>query len=379
MRWSLLLTILVISFRLHAATVTLVTHGLDSNADGWVHDMCRDIRKYQNDLGYDADVFRVTLPEQSMVLRDPQFQVLQDTFTSTNQNRNIIIAFDWSYYSKSVILGVGIQHATWTISPYLSYFLLKSNALPSISEPLAWRSIHLIGHSRGGSLISGAGDILATNNIVIEHFTTLDPRAYPLSTDTQPHVPMNVMFADNYFQNYDTITFGNYVDGAYNRKPLLFDTYILLGTTLQPIVRDGHSNIHTWYRRTVNPNLQLAGDELQQSLYKQWFATNEFGGALAGYYFENSPYGARPHDGFRARRLKRPELSMSANPSPNTATFSSSGDATGRYFVQASTNLASGWITTMNAIIFDGRPFKSEFAPSPPFLFYKLVSVEDKF
>jgi hypothetical protein len=378
MRGANIFGFLFLSISVQAASVTLVTHGLDSNANGWVLDLCRDIRAYQNALQQEADVYRVILPRQSMILRDPQFQVVQDTFTSTNANKNAIVAFDWSYYSQSIIFGVGIEHATWTIAPYVANLLLKTNALPSISEPLARRSIHLIGHSRGGSLISGAGDLLVASNIVIEHFTTLDPRAYPFSTDTEPHVPANVMFADNYYQTYDTLTYGVHLQGAYNRKPILFDNYILVGSTPQPIVRNGHENIHHWYHRTVR-EWNLAGDQILQNLYKQWFSTSDNGGWLTGYYFENCAYGTRPIDGFRARRLKRPVQLLGKHPSKGTLTFSSSGDATGRYSLQGSTNLATGWITSTNTILFDGRPFSSEFMPSQPLLFYRLISTEDRF
>lgn len=77
MRWGIILAAWLVSFRIYSATVTLVTHGLDSNAQGWVLDMCRDIRLYQNALGQEADVYRVTLPRQNMVLRNLQFEVIE--------------------------------------------------------------------------------------------------------------------------------------------------------------------------------------------------------------------------------------------------------------------------------------------------------------
>jgi len=324
--------------------------------------MCRGIHAYQATLGLKSDVYFVEYPRQSGVLREPQYLVQQITSTSTNADKNVVVAFDWSYYAKSP-LGLGIlpDYPTWQISPGVANFLFKSNALAAIAQPLALRNLHFIGHSRGGSLLSDVNDILGTNGFAVEHFTTLDPRAHPISSDVIPHVSNNVMFADNYYQTFDTIAYGDRLDGAFNRSPNLFDSFtsVPFGGTGFPTVSDGHRNIRVWYHRTIS-KLSLPGNDSIQALYRTWFTEEEKEGSLTGYFFEHCPYGYRPSEGYRSRRIKRPAIHLAYDPVAKQTTFSSRGDATGLYFLEYSTNL-NQWITT-NGLIFDGRPFSSSAA-----------------
>jgi len=237
------LLIFFVLARATAGTVTFVTHGMDSNAKTWVREMCMAIHHYQRKLGFENDVFYVEVPRQNSVQTLPQFIVQPLTTTSTNANRNIIVAFDWSYYATSILKIP--EYYTIDVAPLPAYFLRKKSPLPGLLDPLVESPLHLIGHSRGGSLLSGVCDILARVGIPVAHLTTLDPRAHPISWDVHPHVATNVLFADNYFQTYDEVTYGDRLEGAYNRKPILWDSYLGVSPPV-PKVSNGHESIHNW-------------------------------------------------------------------------------------------------------------------------------------
>ena len=84
--------------------------------------------------------------------------------------------------------------------------------------PLVQLPIHLVGHSRGGSLVSELARLFGERGIWVDQMTTLDP--HPLIfTDADPLVYENVLFADNYYQDNSTIFVpdGRPIAGAYNR------------------------------------------------------------------------------------------------------------------------------------------------------------------
>lgn len=349
---------------LQAGTLTLVTHGMNTGVDDWVLPMCRNIRDYQAARGEECDVYKVKLPLQTMVQQDTTFEVTRETFTSTNADRNVVIAFDWSAYASSSWV-IFVEHDTPQVAQYLAPFL-KANG------PLLSRPMHLIGHSRGGSLIAGAGDLLADEGYTIDHFTTLDPIGHPLSNDTAPHVPANVMFADNYFQHNEEFANGASLVGAVNRQPFLADQ-------VGPSVSDGHWNIHVWYDRTVNPDRFVAGNGI---LLTQWFLPEDEQGRKTGYFLQYCEHGFRSELGFQTRRLGRPDIEWSYNSKTAQLRQSVSGDATGAYFWQLSHDFKTWKTTSTNWVILDGRPFETtesvdltKFAPG----FYRLESFTNSF
>lgn len=370
---QLICTALLSAASLQAASLTLVTHGMTSKAGSWLLDMGLAIRQYQAGLGYECDVFTVMLPLQTMVQRATSFEITQETFTSKNADRNIVVIFDWTAYAASSWV-IFVEHDTGDVAPYLEDLLTKEDPLPGITEPLYYRTLHFIGHSRGGSLLGAVGDRLR-GKAVIEHFTTLDPRAHPLSWDLEPHVPGNVMFADNYYQTYDTLTYGEKLDGADNHQPPLDDLYSipLFGSPSRPYVSDGHTNIRLWYQRTIKNDWYVGGDP---GLLSQWFTRAENGGRLTGYYYAYCPNGVRLWSGYRSRRHGRPEVEWSYNPLTKQRTTFSEGHATGKYYRQISNDLKT-WRTESPPYFFDGQPFQFTETldlASAPNTFYRWVS-----
>ena len=159
-----------------ARNVTLVTHGLDSDASGWVLQMASSIRDAEANRGEESDVYFVRRRMAPTPLL-PVNEVSQVTFTSTNGAKNIVIAYDWRDYAKSRFLSVGVEHDNPEVGPDVANLFLLDNVLPGVSTPLGHSYVHLIGHSRGGSLVCGVSSILSRSNVVVAQLTTLDPRA----------------------------------------------------------------------------------------------------------------------------------------------------------------------------------------------------------
>jgi hypothetical protein len=270
-----LLILLTGSLLVQARRVTLITHGLNENAASWVLDMANSVQEYQAKLGASSDLYLVSYPEQKTGPLLPQFTVKQVTTNSTSPEKDVVIAFDWSFYAQSIV-DIPLYNNT-AVGPSLAWWLGETNVLPGITAPLVQSYLHLIGHSRGGSLVCGTAGLLSDKGFVVSQLTTLDPRPYGaflIGDDYPLEVAPLVLFADNYYQSYDVLVYGLSMANAYNRKPYLADELI----AGQPAVSDGHTNIRDWYQRTIKEWDLSQFSAAQQQLYRNWFTTNDAGG-----------------------------------------------------------------------------------------------------
>lgn len=230
--------------------VTLITHGfqpLSSARPEWLDTMATAIAER---VGSDAAIYamRIDRTGSGDADRVSKFDLLSGSPPSISSTGETVVLLDWADSS-----GIFLDYtSTATIAQLALPFL--TNAIPTrgIDRPLAESPIHLIGHSRGTSVVTHLAGLLGVQGIWVDQVTTLDP--HPVSPDPAAVLFQNVVFADNYFQQDDLTTFGLPVAGSFE-------------TNLTPIVPD-HSLIHTYYHGTVDTDATNDGDAaIQPSWY----------------------------------------------------------------------------------------------------------------
>lgn len=291
---SLLCLSLLDPHAIRAAGVTLITHGFESPAafPTWVSAMADEIPGYYQrrfpGLDTNETRYRVTVTHSGSSY----------VFTSTRTNGSapfaggtgeIIVELDWSSLSGDIFDSYA---STSNVAPAVAQWLTLSNAIAELNgHALAEFPIHLIGHSRGGSLVSQISFALGTNGVWVDHVTTLDP--YPFNNDgnsdpvfytdaTAKHTYVNVLFADNYWQNLGA----GYLAGDPDGEPVS-GAYVRQLTDLTGGYGSDHSNVHLWYHGTIDFDAVASdgGASIGSTERQTWYVPYEQEGVVAGFYY----------------------------------------------------------------------------------------------
>lgn len=272
----------------HAAGVTIITHGFSGNADGWVLGMAGKVPSYYRFTGTNVICYEVTVTSSG-----GNFSVTPRKVAGGNPtndfNPEIIIKLDWG-----ALAGFFSQFDTYEVAAAVVPRLLQTNFIPELGgRALAELPLHLAGHSRGGSLVCEMARLLGTNGVWVDHLTTLDPHPVNQDGNTDPltvsdaplRVYENVLFADNYYQDFGGYPHGQSMPHAYNRKL----------TTLPGGYSSAHSDTHLWYHATVDLANPANDTEVLLSAADRaaWFTMYENGGARAGFHYSRMGGGNR--------------------------------------------------------------------------------------
>ncbi len=257
------------------AGVTIITHGFNSDATGWINPMLQQIPGYASFAGTNFSLYQITVDADFF----RNFSVTQSRIggvaPTNSDSGEILIQLDWS------ALSVDPTYATGDIADQVINVLLDPNFIPELGgRPLVEFPIHLIGHSRGGALITDLAKLLGNQGIWADHTTTLDPHPVPEYGDPNVEVFANVLFADNYWQiNLDSACpNGQSVVGAYNR----------FLTNLQNGDSCNHSDVHLWYHGTIDwPNTPITvdGATITSAERDAWWTSGESQGRKAGFLY----------------------------------------------------------------------------------------------
>ncbi|HEV2393355.1 MAG TPA: hypothetical protein VG146_13465 [Verrucomicrobiae bacterium] len=279
--------------------VTLITHGYAGSADGWVGAMANDIPNYYSFPGTNFTAITITLTTDGNNNYFYQWEPTNATPPAATDSGEIIVKLDWSQMAGG--LSAPYDISTYNVAGAASWVMLQTNSIQALGgHALVEFPIHLIGHSRGGSLISEISRILGTNGIWVDHVTTLDP--HPLNNDGNfdfgfptdapaKNTYANVLFADNYWEDLDPLNpldpTGEPVAGAYVRQLYnLSEGYFNVSST-----SPDHSNVHLWYHGSINLNTptsyNLAGDAatIDASMRTNWWVPYEVSGLRSGFYY----------------------------------------------------------------------------------------------
>ena len=206
------------------AGVTIITHGYGGNVDGWVTGMANQITNYPVFPGTNSTTYTLTLTTPDGANIYYQWSPVAGAMPTNTDSGEIIVAFDWSQ------LADGSSYNTYQIASVMAQALTSTSFISELNgHALCELPIHLIGHSRGGSLMCETSRLVGTNGVWVDHLTTLDP--HPLNNDgfvldflsgnTAVDAPcktyQNVLFHDNCWENIGYLVYGESVSGAYVR------------------------------------------------------------------------------------------------------------------------------------------------------------------
>ena len=286
---ALLFLIGFISHYTKGAGVTVITHGLEGNAAGWVTGMANQIHSYYKFPGTNYTFYELYfVPNGSGY--NLAWSRLGGSPPSATDSGEIIVAFDWSQLSD------GNSYNTYPIASVLDAALLSTNFISELNgHALCELPIHLIGHSRGGSVMCQTSLLLGTNGVWVDHLTTLDP--HPLNNDgfdldflagyfavdAPCATYQNILFHDNCWENIGLFVYGEPVSGAYVRQ--LYNVsggYENIGDEHYP-----HSNVHLWYHGSIDFDNPASDTEASITTTERnnWWVSYEDYGIISGFYY----------------------------------------------------------------------------------------------
>jgi hypothetical protein len=273
------------------AGVTLVTHGQDGNITGFISRIADTIVER---AGGSSNASRYVMTMN----RNASNQVVVQSFVReigspdprTTPRGEIVIRLDWSQISSGSVSTGDVASA---VAGYMSR---ARNGLRALSE----LPLHLIGHSRGASLVSALAGELGKRGIWVDQTTFLDP--HPVDGigdlfganfgDAPMRVFDNIGFADNYWRsNGDPNTFdynGEPVNGAHEGD--------LNASVQQNFFVSAHIAVAAYYVGTINTSTSNGGEHPVLSV---WYGSNPSRPARTdtGYAFARLGTKSRPTDG----------------------------------------------------------------------------------
>jgi len=257
-----------------AAGVTIITHGFNSNVTDWIIPMAGKVGSYPGFPGATYSCYQISITNNGSGQYVAAATLVGGPAPLLTDSGEIVVKLDWSTLSGGSV-------STTTIANAAVNALLSTTLIPAMGgRPLAELPLHLVGHSRGGSVVTEMARLLGAQGIWVDQVTTLDPRPVSLFGDASVTSWANVLYADNFWQTLGDGLFvpnGQSVFGAYNRKLL----------SLSGGYSSSHSDVHLWYHGTIDLATPATdtGATIGATQRSAWWTSAEMSGAAAGFFY----------------------------------------------------------------------------------------------
>jgi hypothetical protein len=265
-----------------AGGVTVITHGFNSDITSWILPMASRFPGHPGFPGTQLTCYEIEITASGGGFTSTATR-LDGPAPDASDSGEIVVKLDWS----SIDTG---QASTGQVAAAAASALLSTGLIPeNDGRPLAELPLHLIGHSRGASVVSEISRELGKRGVWVDHLTFLDPVPVASYGDAAVQVWENILYADNFYQRLNALfgldPMGNAVTGAYNRRLL----------NLNGANASAHSDVHLWYHGTIELG-PLATDTQQtinSTIRSNWWTAAESSGAAAGFHFSRIGGGDR--------------------------------------------------------------------------------------
>lgn len=265
------------------AGVTIITHGFNGNVTDWIIPMAGKIPLHPAFRGTNYSCYEISIDENAQGQLIASRIFLGGTTPLAADSGEILVKLDWSAVAGA------FQASSTEVAGAAVPALLDTNFMPELGgRALAELPLHLLGHSRGASVISEMARLLGAQGVWVDHVTFLDPRPVPSFGDATVRTWANVLFADDYWQNLGDGLFvpnGMPIAGAYNRQL----------TSLNGGYSSSHSDVHLWYHGTadlVTPTTDTQAN-ITTAERANWWTAVEGQGTNAGFLYSRIGGGDR--------------------------------------------------------------------------------------
>ena len=143
----------------------MITHGFNGNVTDWVIPMGDKIPQYHGFPGSNSTSYQISITRNGSVYSISE-TFLDGVSPLASDSGEIVIALDWS--SLSGLFGP----STSIIATNAALALLSTNLIPDLAgRPLAAMPLHLVGHSRGASVMAELARILGAQGLWVDQVT----------------------------------------------------------------------------------------------------------------------------------------------------------------------------------------------------------------
>ncbi|HJN65091.1 MAG TPA: cadherin repeat domain-containing protein, partial [Pirellulales bacterium] len=290
--------------------VTLITHGHtgDTAEGGWIREMGAAMMQRAADATPATPAYteiQLTVgSSDGLTLEVTTAEVLSGSTTALDDlthSGEIVVYLDWN--AAQSLISAADPYNTVFVSAAVVPYLTGEESITGLDTPLTEQPMHLLGHSRGGSLVGVLAEDLGSEGVFVDQVSYFDP--HPLEPGDYPvwesTVPQNVLFADSIWRtdgifgeigDFD----GAHIAGSYDGE---LSEELLGGNEVLTNVGyfHEHLDVHLWYHGTIPSSETPVPNDGTVDVPLEWYGGTEPERLDSGFAFSRIAGGERPAEG----------------------------------------------------------------------------------